>query len=155
MLSHLLEISMSGYCHNTNLAVCTHAMSYQKILWKYLVHHWKYIRSDAVCPYGIVTCPRHDRKKGVLELFINCGHQDSTDCTNEAQGSHVFAYLQEVLNSTTVLEYFSRMYSTFCDVLVRPIISLPTTCAWRLIEDLDQFGFNHILYFVVVEAGIA
>jgi hypothetical protein len=119
------------------------------------LHHWKYIRSDDVCPYGIVICPRHDRKKGVLESFSNCGHRDSTDCTNEAQGSLVFAHLQEVVNSTTVLEYFSRMYSTSCDVLVCPIIPLPTTCAWKLIEDPDQFGFNHILYFVVVEAGIA
>jgi hypothetical protein len=118
------------------------------------LHHWKYIRSDDVCPYGIVTCPRHDRKKGVLESFSNCGHRDSTDCTNEAQGSLVFAYLQEVVNSTTVLKYFCRMYSTFSDVLVRPIIPLPTTCAWKLIEDPDQFGFNHISYFVVVEVGI-
>jgi hypothetical protein len=47
------------------------------------------------------------------------------------------------------------MYSTFGDVLVHPIILLPNTCAWKLIEDPDQFGFNHILYYVVVEAGIA
>jgi hypothetical protein len=102
-----------------------------------------------------VTCPRHDRKKGVLESFSNCGHRDSTDCTDQAQSSLVFHYLQEASNSTTVMEYFSRMYSTFGDVLVPPIVSLPTTCAWKLIEDPDQFGFNHILYFVVVEAGIA
>jgi hypothetical protein len=110
---------------------------------------------DDVCPYGIVTCPRHDRKKGVLKSFSICGHRDSTDCTNEVQGSLVFAYLQEVVNSTKVFEYFCRMYSTFGDVLVRPIILLPTTCAWNLIEDPDHFGFNRILYFVVVEAGIA
>jgi hypothetical protein len=119
------------------------------------LHHWKYIRLDDVCPYGIVTCPRHDRKKGVLESFSNCGHQDSTDCIDEVQGSLVFAYLQEVVNSTTVLEYFCRMNSTFGDVFVCPIIPLPTTCAWKLIEDTDQFGFNHISYFVVVEARIA
>jgi hypothetical protein len=113
------------------------------------------IRSDDVWPYEIVTCSRHDRKKGALESFSNCGHRDSTDCTNEVQGSLVFAYLQEVVNNTTVLEYFCRMYSTFSDVLVRSIIPLPTTCAWKLIEDPDQFGFNHTLYFVVVEAGIA
>ncbi len=118
------------------------------------LRHWKYIRSDDTCLYGIVTCPRHDRKKGVLESFTNCGHRDSTDCTNEAQGGLVFGYLQEV-NSTTVLEYFCRMHSSFCDVLVRPIILLPTTCAWKLIEDPDQFKFNHILYIVVVDAGIA
>jgi hypothetical protein len=47
------------------------------------------------------------------------------------------------------------MYSTFGDVLVRPIVPLLTTCAWKLIEDPDHFGFNHILYFVVVEAEIA
>ncbi len=91
----------------------------------------------------------------MLESFSNCGHQDSTDCTNEAQGSLFFAYLQEVVNSTTFLEYFCMMYSTFGYVLVRPIILLPTTCAWKLIEDPDQFGFNHILYFVIVESGIA
>jgi hypothetical protein len=91
----------------------------------------------------------------VLESFSNCGHWDSTDCTNQAQGSLVFHYLQEAVNSTTVLEYFSRMYSTFGDVLVPPINPLPTTCAWKLIEDPDQFGFNHISYFVVVEAGFA
>ena len=119
------------------------------------LRHWNNIRSDDVCPYGIVTCPRHDRKKGVLESFSNCGHRDATDCTDEAQGSLVFAYLQEVVNSTSVLDYFCRMYSTFGDVLVRPIIPLPTTCAWKLIEDPDQFGFNHISYFVVVEAGTA
>jgi hypothetical protein len=62
------------------------------------LHHLKYIRLDDVCPYRIITCPRHDRKKGVLESFSNCGHQDSTDCTNEAQGSLVFADLQEVVN---------------------------------------------------------
>jgi hypothetical protein len=89
-----------------------------------------------------------------LESLSNCGHRDSTDCTDEAQGSLVFAYLQEVVNSTTVLEYFCRMCSTFVDVLVRPIIPILATCAWKLIEDLDQFGFNHISYFAVVEAGI-
>ncbi len=89
-----------------------------------------------------------------MESFSNCGHQDSTDCTDEAQGDLVFAYLHEV-NSITVLEYFCQMYSSFCDVLVRSIVPLPTTCAWKLIEDPDLFNFNHILYFVVADAGIA
>jgi hypothetical protein len=98
---------------------------------------------------------RHDREKSVLESFSNCGHWDTKDCTNQAQGSLDFHYLQEAVDSPTVLEYFSRMYSTFGDVLVRPIIPFPTTCAWKLIENPDHFGFNHVSYFVVVEAGIA
>jgi hypothetical protein len=48
---------------------------------------WKSIRSDHVCPYGIMTCPRIDKKKSVLDSFSNCGHHDLTDCTNKVKGN--------------------------------------------------------------------
>jgi hypothetical protein len=119
------------------------------------LRNWSNIRSDDVCPYGIVTCPRHDKKKGVLESFSNCGHRDSTDCTDEDQGRIVFSYLEQMKNNTLVLDYLKNMYSSFSDVLVSPIIPLPTTCAWKLIEDPDEYNYKHISYFVVVDAGIA
>jgi hypothetical protein len=55
---------------------------------------WKHIRSDHVCPYGIMTCPRIDKKKGVPESFSNCGHSDLTDCTDKVQGNLISDYIQ-------------------------------------------------------------
>ena len=114
-----------------------------------------HIGSDDVCAYGIWTGPRHDKEKGVLESFSNCGHRDTTDCTNTEQGHIVLSYLQTMTNSTVVMEYLQRMYSIFSDVLVSPYISLPTTCAWMPIEDPDEYSYKHSSYFVVVDAGIA
>jgi len=58
-------------------------------------------------------------------------------------------------DSPVLLNYFDRMYSTFNSVLCKPIMPLPTTCAWKLIEDPARFSFKHISYFIVSEAGIA
>ena len=55
-----------------------------------------YLQSNQVCPYGIVTFPRHNKKKGVLESFANCGHRDTTDCINEDQGRTVWKYLHQI-----------------------------------------------------------
>ena len=77
-----------------------------------------------MCIYGILTCPKHDKKKGVLESFSNCGHQDSTDCIDEEQGLIVLSYLKETKNNTLLMEYLRNMYSSFSDILVSPIISL-------------------------------
>ena len=57
--------------------------------------------------------------------------------------------------STVMMEYLQRMYSSFCDVLVHPLIPFPTTCAWKPIEDPDEYNYKHISYFVIVDAGIA
>jgi hypothetical protein len=114
-----------------------------------------HIGSEAVCPYGILTCPKHDKKKGVLESFSNCGHRDSTDCINEEQGLIVLSYLQEMKHNTVVMEYLQRMYSSYGDVIASPILALPTTCCWKRIEDPYEYNYKHISYFVVVDAGIA
>ena len=119
------------------------------------LHDMLHIGSDKVCPYGILTCPRHDKKKGVLESFSNCGHRDSTDCTNVQQGLTVLSYLQQTKNNTVVMEYLQRMYSNFGDIIDSPKLPLPTTCCWKGIEDPAEYSFKHISYFVVVDAGIA
>ena len=113
------------------------------------------IGSEGVCPYGIWTCPKHDKKKGVLESFSNCGHRDKTDCIDEEQGLVVLSYLQETKCNTLVMDYLQRMYSCFSDLTASPFLSLPTTCAWKRIEDPDEYSYKHISYFVVVDAGIA
>jgi hypothetical protein len=115
-------------------------------------HH---IGTEDVCSYGILTGPRHDKEKGVLESFSNCGHRDTTDCTNAEQGHIVLSYLQKMTNSTVVMEYLQRMYSHFCDVLVSPLIPYTTTCAWKPTEDPDEYNYKHISYFVIVDAEIA
>jgi hypothetical protein len=95
---------------------------------------WKHIRSDHVCPYGIMTCHRINKKKSILKSFSNCGHRDLTDCTDKDQG-HIFsAYLQDSQNKL-VDEYLSRIYDVLEDQLHQPTIPLPTTYAWKLIKD--------------------
>jgi hypothetical protein len=54
-----------------------------------------------------------------------------------------------------LLNYFERMYLTFNGVLHKPITPLPTTYAWKLIENPAPFSFKHISYFIISEAGIA
>jgi len=71
-----------------------------------------------------MTCPKHDKKKGVLESFSNCGHRDTTDCINEEQGLIVLSYLQEMNNNTVVMEYLQRMLSQWS-----PILCIVPTCA--------------------------
>jgi hypothetical protein len=115
---------------------------------------WKNIRSDHVCPYGIMTCPRIDKKKGVLESFNNCGHLELTDCTNKVQGGIISDYVQ-VSQSKMVYEYLSRINVNFEDQFHRPTILLPTTCAWKLIDDPAPFGYRHVSFFVVADAQIA
>ena len=61
----------------------------------------------------------------------------------------------EKSNCPVLLNYFERMYSTFHSVLHKPIMPLPTTCAWKLIEDPASFSFKHISYFIVQDAGNA
>jgi hypothetical protein len=117
-------------------------------------YDWKHIRTDSVCPYGILTCPRIDMKGNVLESFSNCSHRDTTDCLDVEQGRIVSDYMENS-NCPVLLNYFERMYSTFNGVLHKPIMPLPTTCAWKLIEDPAPFSFKHISYFIVSEAGIA
>jgi hypothetical protein len=93
-------------------------------------------------------------KGNILESFSNCGHRDSTDCLYEELGRIVSDYIK-TSDSPVLLNYFDRMYSTFNSVLCKPIMPLPTTCAWKLIEDPALFSFKHILYFIVSEAGNA
>ena len=111
-------------------------------------YDWKHIRTDSVCPYGILTCPWIVMKGNVLESFSNCGHRDTTDCLDVEQGWIVLDYLEKS-NCPVLLNYFERMYSTFHSVLHKPIMPLPTTCAWKLIEDPASFSFKHISYFIV------
>ena len=67
----------------------------------------------------------------------------------------MLSYLQKTKNNTMVIEYLRTMYSNFGDRIAKPKIPVPTTCAWKQIEDLDEYNFKHISYFVVVDAGIA
>jgi len=117
-------------------------------------YDWNHVRSDHVCPYGIVTCPRLDKKKGVLESFSNCGHRDSSDFIDADQGRIVFNYILQ-LKSDNLNKYMKNMYSTFKDIIIHPVIPLPTTCAWKLIEDPDEYSYMHKSYFIVSEAGIS
>jgi hypothetical protein len=109
--------------------------------------------SDDICPYGIMTCPRRIRKNQVIESFCNGGIRDSTDCINDEQGKIVSDYIKNI-NSSIIEDYFERMYATFAHCLKRPRVPLPTTCAWKIIEKPEAFGFKHCSYFVVSEAGI-
>ena len=106
-------------------------------------YNWKHIRTDSVCPYGILTCPRIVMKRNVLESFSNCSHKDTTDCLDVEQGRIVSNYMENS-DCPVLLNYFERMYSTFNGVLYKPIMPLPTTCAWKLIEDPAPFSFKHI-----------
>ena len=47
------------------------------------------------------------------------------------------------------------MYTSFGDQLSPPMIPLPTTCVWNLIEDPKEFSYRHVSFFVVAVAGIA
>jgi hypothetical protein len=105
-------------------------------------------------PYGILTCPQIVKRGNVLESFRNCGHRETTDCHDADQGQIVSDYMEKN-HCPVLLNYFERMYSTFNGVLHKPIIPLPITCAWKLIEDPAPFSFKHISYFIVSEAGIA
>jgi hypothetical protein len=107
-----------------------------------------------VCPYGILTCPRIVMKGNILESFSNCAHRDSTDCLDEELEQIVSDYIK-TSNSSVLLNYFDRMYSTFNGILCKPIMPLLTTCAWKLIVDPAMFSFKDILYFIISEAGIA
>ena len=46
-------------------------------------YDWQHIQSNQVCGYGIMTCPRINKRKGVLESFANCGHRDRSDCIGD------------------------------------------------------------------------
>ena len=109
------------------------------------------IGSEGVCPYGILTCPKHDKKKGLLESFSNCGHCDTTDCINEEQGLIVLSYLQEMNNNTVVMEYLQRMYLSFSDVIESPLIPIPTTFLSDVPFPCDKLGMypNGLQYFAL------
>ena len=115
---------------------------------------WNDIQSNQVCPHGIMTCPRINKTKQVLESFANCGHRDRSDCIDEDQGHIVSDYVRQ-LKSDNLNKYMNNMYSTFPDVICYPIYPLPTTCVWKLIEDPDEYSYVHKSYFIVSEAGIA
>jgi hypothetical protein len=91
--------------------------------------------------------PRIDKKKGVLQLLSNFGHCNSTDCTNEVQGNIISDYVQ-VSQSKMVYEHLSKMFVNFEAQLHRPTIPLPTTCAWKLIENPAPFSYRHNSFFV-------
>ena len=117
-------------------------------------YNWQHIQSDQVCGYGIMTCPRIHKTKGVLESFANCGHRDKSDCIGDDQGHIVSNYIRQ-LNSKALNKYMNNMYSTFKDVISPPDLVLPTSCGWKLIEDPSEYSFVHKSYFIVSEAGIA
>jgi hypothetical protein len=117
-------------------------------------YDWQHIQSEQVCGYGIMTCPRINKTRGVLESFANCGHRDSSDCIGDDQGQIVSNYIFQ-LQSEVLNKYMSNMYSTFKDVISPPNIGLPTSCGWKLIEDPAEYSFVHKSYFIVSEAGIA
>jgi hypothetical protein len=110
--------------------------------------------SDDICPYGIMTCPRRIRRNQVIESFCNGGHRDSTNCIDDEQGKIVTDYIKNI-NSSIIEDYFERMYATFVHCLKRPRVPLPTTCARKIIEKPEAFGFKHCSYFVVSEVGIS
>jgi hypothetical protein len=116
--------------------------------------HWENITSDHVCPYGIMTCPRRIRNNEVLESFCNSGHRDSSDCIDDEQGRIVDDYINTI-KSPIISDYFDRMYAMFHASIKRPRIPLPTTCAWKIIEKPEVYGYKHMSYFIVSEAGIS
>ena len=61
----------------------------------------------------------------------------------------------KTINSSIIKEYFETMYATFGDCLKRPRVPLPITCAWKIIEKPEHYGFKHLSFFVVSEAGIS
>jgi hypothetical protein len=58
-------------------------------------------------------------------------------------------------NSPVLNDYLERMYAMFDDRLRHPRVPLPTTCAWKMLEQPELFGYKHMSYFVVSEAGIS
>ena len=100
-----------------------------------------------------MTCPRRIRRNEVIESFCNGGHIDSTDCIDEEQGQ-IRDYIKSI-NSSIIEDYFKRMYATFWNCLKGPRVLLPTTCAWKIIEKPEYYGFKNLPYFVVSEAGIS
>jgi hypothetical protein len=117
-------------------------------------YDWQNITSDHVCPYGIMTCPRRIRDNQVLESFCNGGHRDSSDCIDDVQGAIVHEYLKTI-KSPIINEYLDRMYAMFHDCIKHPRVPLPTTCAWKMVEKPELYGYKHLSYFVVSEAGIS
>jgi hypothetical protein len=117
-------------------------------------YHWEYITSDHICPYGIMTCPRRIRGNQVIESFCNSGHRDSSDCIDDEQGVIVHDYAK-TMNSPILNDYLKRMYAMFDDRLRQPRVPLPTTCAWKMVEQPELYGYKHMLYFVLSEAGIS
>ena len=117
-------------------------------------YHWEDITSEHICPYGIMTCPRRIRGNQVVESFCNSGHRDSSDCIDDEQGVIVHDYAK-TQNSPVLNDYLERMYAMFDDRLRHPRVPLPTTCAWKMLEQPELFGYKHMSYFVVSEAGIS
>ncbi len=90
----------------------------------------------------------------MLESFCDSGHRDSSDCIDDEQGRIVDDYIKTIKNPI-ISDYFDRMYAMFHSSIKRPRVPLPTTCAWKVIEKPEEYGFKHMSYFVVSEAGIS
>ena len=110
----------------------------------------KDIIAEDICPYGILTCPRN--MNGALEPFCNEGHRDTTDCIDREQGEIVNTYLNHI-NNPIINDYLERMDRTFGIEKTR--VKLPTTCGWKLMEQPEAYGYKHLSFFVVSEAGIS
>jgi hypothetical protein len=94
-----------------------------------------------------MTCPQRIRKN-------EGGHHDSSDCIDNEQGRIVADYIKTT-KSPIISDYFDRMYAMFHASIKQPRVPLPTTCAWKVTEKPEVYGYMHMSYFVVSEAGIS
>ena len=67
------------------------------------------------------------------------------------QKSSRFEYL-EVCGSHKLQDFFSTMDSTFH---LKEKILLPTTCCWKLFEQLEGSRYEHHQYFAVTEGSLS
>ena len=114
------------------------------LAWKKKCHY----NSSIICPFGIYTGPRYYRDCN--ESFCNTEHKDN-DYVSKEVAKIVREYL-EVCGSQKLRDFFLRMDSTFD---LKEKIPLPTTCCWKLLEQLEGNGYRHHQYFAVTEGNLA
>ncbi len=90
----------------------------------------------------------------MFKSFCNSEHRDSSDCIDKEQGRIVDDYIKTI-KSPISSDYFDRMYAMFHASIKQPRVPLPTTCAWKVIKKPEVYGYKHMSYFVVSEAGIS
>ena len=92
--------------------------------------------------------------RDIHEAFCNCSLLDKMDLT----GSIVSRAIADFITKSgcdDLNKYISRMKNIFSRELNTESLPIPTTCAWRLIEAPEEFGFKHYSFFIVTEAGIS